>query len=42
MQLRGVAPRVTAEQDGLAPVGSDQAEEDPDRGCLAGAVGILS
>jgi hypothetical protein len=39
MEGDGVAPGVAAEQRGLARVGAEQAEQDPDGGRLAGAVG---
>jgi hypothetical protein len=39
VQLGGVAPGVAAEQPDLSRVGPQEAEDDPDGGGLAGAVG---
>src|SRR5439155_19012211 len=39
MQFGGVAPRVTVEEAGGARVGTQQPQEYPDRGGLAGSVG---
>jgi hypothetical protein len=38
VQRRRVAPRVPVEQPGLAGVGTQQAEQHPDRGRLSGTV----
>jgi hypothetical protein len=38
VELDGVAPGIAAQQGELAGVGAEQAEQDPDRGRLAGAV----
>jgi hypothetical protein len=39
VQLRHIGPRVAAQQSGLATVGAQQPEQDPDRRRLARAVG---